>query len=335
MKVAFFDIGTNSIHMKVVDIQKGGTFEVLEHKRDMTRIGDGSFKSRKLSKRAMKRGIGVIRRFSELAGENGAGRVVALATSAVRDAKNGTQFIKEVRRRTGIPARVISGEEEGRLIFLGAVSGIEKHRGKVLVVDIGGGSAELVLGDRRKIDYVESLPIGVARLRDRFLSKNPPSKENLRGLENHIEDMVAPAASAIARKKFSKIIGTGGTLINLASIVYQNRRGRRLRLRGYFELKEKDLLKLHKKLIRLPLKRLKKLEGLDKKRADTIAAGSLLVAILMRVLKTDRIWVSDKGIREGMVLDYFLKRQMKMKNRPPSVRVQWFGQKPFFSGRIL
>ena len=124
-------------------------------------------------------------------------------------------------------------------------------------------------------------------------------------------------------------------MINLASMVYEARESRRLRLRGHFELKRKDLARIHQKLIRLPAKRVQGMPGIDKKRADIITAGSVLMLTLMRLLKINKIFVSDKGIREGMILDYILRKKMKIKNVPPSVRVQWFGQKPFFSGRIL
>lgn len=321
--------------MKIIEIHEDGAFEVLEHEKDMTRIGDGSFRSQKLSKRAMKRALKVIKHFSDEARENKARFMLAVTTSAVRDAKNGRAFVKELLKKTGIRARIISGEEEGRLIFLGAASSPDKNRNRILAIDIGGGSAELVLGGEKKIDHVESLPLGVARLRDRFISKDPPSKDNLRSLENHIEDMVASVVKIVSRKKFRRVIGTGGTMINLASMVYEMKEGRRLRLRGYFELKKKDLMKLHQKLVRLRVKRLEKTPGLDKKRAKCITTGSLLVTTLMRLLRTDRIFVSDKGIREGMILDYLLKKKLRIKNVPPNVRVQWFGEKPFFSGRIL
>jgi exopolyphosphatase/guanosine-5'-triphosphate,3'-diphosphate pyrophosphatase len=205
----------------------------------------------------------------------------------------------------------------------------------VLSIDIGGGSAEIVVGNNKKIDNAESLPLGVARVADRFISKDPPSKDNLRSLVNHIEDMMRDTVDLYLRKGFSRAIGTGGTLINLASLVYEAREGRELRLRGYFEVKRKELEKLSRKLVRLPKRKLKKLPGLDKKRDDIITAGVILAITLMRLLKMNSILVSDKGVREGMILDHILRSRFKVKNPPPNLRVQWFGQKPYFSGRII
>lgn len=334
MKIAIFDIGTNSIHMKIVQLYPDLSFEVLDHKKDMTRIGDGSFKSRKLSRQAIKRALKTIERFSKISKLERVRRTVAVATSAVRDAKNGPEFVKAVYKKTGIRVRVISGREEGRLIFLGASSGVARPKEKRMVIDIGGGSAEFVLGDRRRIDMDESLPLGVARLKDRFLKKNPPSKDNLRNLEESIEEKIADVLKMANGKKFS-LAGTGGTLINLASMVYEIRESRALRLRGYFELRKKELAKLHRKLVHMSIKRIRKIPGLDKKRADLIIAGSVLVMMLLKQFKKDRIFISDKGIREGLILDLIVKKYLKYKHVKPSLRVQWFGQKPFFSGKII
>jgi len=330
-----FDIGTNSIHMKIVRVYPNLSFEVLDHEKDMTRIGDGSFRSKKLSKRAMRRGLKVLTRFTRIARDEGVQKMIAVATSAVRDSKNGPQFVKWVRKKTGLRIRVISGREEGRLIFLGASSDPEAPRGKVLIIDIGGGSIEFILGDRRNIVYDESFPLGVARLTDRFLTKDPPSKDNLRNLEEHIEEKLSEALEFFSRKKYSMLVGTAGTMINLASIIYEAREGRELRLRGTFELRKKEFMKFHAKMIRMSGKRLRKLPGLDRKRSSFMIAGSVLVSLLMKRLKEDRIFISDKGIREGMILDFMMKSLMKLKIPKPSLRVQWLGQKPFFSGKIL
>ena len=335
MRIAVFDIGTNSIHMKVVEINPDLSFEVLEHEKDMTRIGESSFRSKKLSDRAMRRALKVLARFVRIAKTEGARRMIAVATSAVRDAKNGPEFIKRVHKKTGLRARIISGREEARLIFLGASSGLEKASGKTLIIDIGGGSAEFILGDRRRLSYDASFPLGVARLTDRYITKDPPSKENLRNLEEYIDEKISEVIHSIARKKFKAVVGTGGTIINLASIAYELKEDRPLRLRGYYKLRRKEFLKLYRKISGMRERQIRKLPGLDRKRSDIILAGGVFVALLFKRLKTESILVSDKGIREGLLLDYLMRSQMKLKHPKPSLKVQWFGQKPFFSGKIL
>lgn len=335
MRIAVFDIGTNSIHMKVVEINPDLSFEVLEHEKDMTRIGESSFRSKKLSAGAMKRGLKVLTRFVRIAKRERVRRMIAVATSAVRDAKNGQEFIKRVYKKTGLRPRIISGREEARLIFLGASSGLETPAGKTLVVDIGGGSAEFILGDRRTIHYDASFPLGVARLTDRYITKDPPSKENLRNLEETVDEKLAEVIQSIGRRKFSSLVGTGGTIINLASVTYELKKGRPLRLRGYYKLSVDEFLKLRRKMAGMSERELRRLPGLDHKRSDIILAGGVFAALLFKRLKIGSILVSDKGIREGLILDHMMRSQMGLKRPKPSLKVQWFGQKPFFSGKIL
>ena len=219
MNIAVFDIGTNSIHMLMADIRPDLSFELLGHEKDTTRLGDGSFESHRLKKPAMQRALGVIDHFYKIAKENNVKKFVAVATSAVRDAKNGREFVREIYRHTGIRIDIISGDEEGRLIELAARSNMKVRGTKTLVVDIGGGSMELIVGDGKKHQYLKSFPLGVTRLTDHFLSKDPPSDKQLHRLEKYIEKTLSKAAKKIRKLKVQMVIGTAGTMINLGSMV--------------------------------------------------------------------------------------------------------------------
>lgn len=334
MRIAVFDIGTNSIHIVVAEIRKDLSFEILDHEKDTTRLGDGSFETERLSAERMSRALLVIQKFIKKASKYRVQKIFGVATSAVRDAKNGPQFIERVFRKTGARIRIISGEEEGRLIFLGASSGIHIGRRRALVVDIGGGSVELILGDHQRVYLNHSFPLGVARLTDHFIRKDPPSKKEIKRLEKYIEKEIRPALKKIKKIGFSELIGTAGTMINLASMVYEDKESKPFRLVSHYRLKARDLKKVHKKLLKKNLRELLKMPGLDLKRADIITAGSVLVNTLMRLLKKEQLIISNKGVREGCLLDFILKSHMKVAGIQPNIRVQWFGQKPFFNGRI-
>ena len=334
MKLAVFDIGTNSIHMKIVQINSDFSFETLEHEKDMTCVGAGSFESRELSKTAIRRALKVIERFHKEAKRIGADKTIAVATSAVRDARNGDALVEAVYKKTGMKVRIITGEEEARFIFLGVSSDSEFKKGKVLVADVGGGSLELVSGGRKKIDYIRSFDLGAARLSERFITGYPVPNKEIRRLEAFIVETLNGTARRLRKKGYSRILGTAGTFINLASIVYEAKESRPLRLRNAFELKRKDLKPIYQKLIRMNEKQLKRMPGLDRKRSNIIVAGCVLVMTLMRLLKADKVFVSDKGIREGLLLDFILKNKIRRKVGRPSLDVRWFGQKPFFSGKI-
>jgi exopolyphosphatase/guanosine-5'-triphosphate,3'-diphosphate pyrophosphatase len=240
--------------MLVARVGRGSAFKVLDREKDTTRLGSGSFEKRRLKPSSMQRALNVIGQFHRVAKGYKVRRVIGVATSAVRDAKNGKAFIREVLRRTGVPVRIVSGDEEARLIDLAARSNMNVKGKRTLVVDIGGGSMELIVGDGRKHEYLKSFPLGVARLTDRFLKKDPPSSKQLRKLEKHIEKKLANAAKKIRKMKVSMVIGTAGTLINLGSMAYESESSRHLKLVHHYVLERRKLEKVHGQLLKTTLR---------------------------------------------------------------------------------
>src|SRR5215510_14113797 len=165
-KLAVIDIGTNSIHMVLAEINPDAGYKILDRFKDMTRLGNGAFASHHLSDEAMTRGLDVIRTLTALAKNKGYDRIIAVATSAVREAKNGGDFIDRVREQTGIRVRVISGEEEARLIFLGIKNSVPMTEQPSLAIDVGGGSVEVMAGNRDQLLHAKSLKLGAIRLSD-------------------------------------------------------------------------------------------------------------------------------------------------------------------------
>lgn len=312
MRAAFFDIGTNTIHMLVVEIHRDGTFRVLDHEKDNTRLGDGSFRSRQLGPQTFRRGVEVLDRFCRLAREHGVTRWVAVATSAVRDAQNGEQFAAAVYRKTGLRIRVISGKEESRLIFLGALAGRRLGRRRVLVIDVGGGSVELIVGRPAQMDFLDSFPLGVSRLTDLFLQKDPPSKKQLEKLECHVEKVLRKSARKIRKLSWSQVVGASGTMINLGSMIYESKTMQPFYLNKPYSFSRKALRRVHQKIVSISLRERLRFPGLDAKRADLIVAGSALTLALMRLLKFKKITLSRGGIREGLVLDFIEKNRHRL-----------------------
>jgi exopolyphosphatase/guanosine-5'-triphosphate,3'-diphosphate pyrophosphatase len=315
VNITVFDIGTNSIHMLIAKIQPGHAFKILEREKDTTRLGDGSFEKRCLRKPSMRRALNVIEQFYRMSKKYRVKRSIGVATSAVRDAKNGKQFIKEVYKRTGIRIRIVSGDEEGRLIELAARSNMDMEGKRTLVVDIGGGSMELIAGDGKKHYFLESFPLGVTRLTDHFLRKDPPSVKQIKKLEKHIEKVLGRAVKKIRKYEVSCVIGTAGTLINLGSMIYESENARPLKITRHHLLKKKQLEKLHEQIAGLSIRERLNFPGLDSKRADIILAGSILVRTLMRLLRIEEIVLSKRGIREGVILDFIAKNARSLSRR--------------------
>jgi exopolyphosphatase/guanosine-5'-triphosphate,3'-diphosphate pyrophosphatase len=159
-KIAVIDIGTNSIHMVLAEAEPDGSYKILDRFKDMTRLGDGTFRQRRLSAESRARGVEVLKHLTTLARNKGFDRILMAATSAVREARNSGQFIEEVSKNTGVRVKVVTGQEEARLIYLGVRQSMDLTDRPTLLVDVGGGSVELIVGNRERLLHAVSLKLG-------------------------------------------------------------------------------------------------------------------------------------------------------------------------------
>src|SRR6188474_1429360 len=173
MRIAAIDIGTNSVHMIVVRVRTDLSFEVIDREKVMVRLGAGGLDGKALTTEAMNAALQALSKFKRLAESHRVDEILAAATSAIREARNGGEFLARIERETGIRARVISGAEEARLIHQAAVYGVDVASGRAVVIDIGGGSVEITLGTATSIQLARSFKIGVIRLTERFITSDP------------------------------------------------------------------------------------------------------------------------------------------------------------------
>ncbi|MBH0192872.1 MAG: exopolyphosphatase, partial [Nitrospira sp.] len=227
-KLAVIDIGTNSIHLVLAEILPDASYKILDRFKDMTRLGDGAFATRRLSDAAIARALNTLKTLVTLARNKGFDRIVATATSAVREARNGGDFVNQVAEQTGLTVRVISGTEEARLIFLGVKHSIALPEEPALVVDVGGGSVELIVGNREAMLHAKSLKLGAIRLLDQFLLKAPAPPPMLRALEEAVTGHLKAAINTFKTKTFDSVIATSGMAGNLADIICLKQTGRPL-----------------------------------------------------------------------------------------------------------
>jgi exopolyphosphatase/guanosine-5'-triphosphate,3'-diphosphate pyrophosphatase len=216
MRIAAIDIGTNSVHMIVVRVRPDLSFEVVDREKEMVRLGAGGLDGRALTDTAMQNGLLALSRFRRLADAHRVDEIVAAATSAIREAENGRDFLEAIQQRTGIRARVISGTEEARLIHKAAVYGVDVGADTALVVDIGGGSVELTVGSAASATLARSLKIGVIRLAERFRASDPLSKRDEREMTRFVSEAIAEPIAQIRELRFDRVIGTSGTILSLA-----------------------------------------------------------------------------------------------------------------------
>lgn len=321
-KLAVIDIGTNSIHMVLAEILPDASYKILDRFKDMTRLGNGAFAARRLSDEAMGRAVGVLKTLVTLARNKGFERIAAVATSAVREAKNGGDFVDLVEEQTGIKIRVISGIEEARLIFLGvrhSMSLSEKH---TLVIDVGGGSVELIVGTRDGSQHARSLKLGAIRLSDQYLTKTPPTEAMVKQLDEVVTLTLQGALDAFKVKQFDAVVATSGMAGNLAEIVHLKQTGRPLPQLNLARVKLKDLRAVESELRKSSVKARLGIPGLDPKRVDTLFPAVVVLRRLLELSGADEMTVCDKAIREGVIYDFIDRHRdgLKAEREIPDVR---------------
>ena len=322
MRVAAIDIGTNSIHMIVVEIRPDFSFGVIDREKEMVRLGAGGLDGRALTPEATHAALQVLSKFRRLAESHQVDEVIAVATSATREAENGGEFLRSITQQIGIRPRVISGTEEARLIHQAAVYGVSLPGDTVVVIDIGGGSVEVTRGSGTTVDVGRSFKLGVIRLTERFVKSDPLDGKDERKLTRRIDAEIGRYLDQIARAGFDRLIGTSGTILSLGAVVAAvggRPPGTTLRNR---RIPAKYLRRVRKELASLNLEQRLRVPGLEPRRADLAVAGAILLDEIVRRLGAADITLCDLSLREGLILDYIARhrKEIAQADRYPDVR---------------
>jgi exopolyphosphatase / guanosine-5'-triphosphate,3'-diphosphate pyrophosphatase len=297
-RIAVLDLGTNTTRMLVADVE-GGRVRELDRRSEVTRLGEGVDSSGRLAPQAMERVVATVADYRRAIDELGAERTVGVATSAVRDAANGDELLARLRDELGIEARAISGDEEARLTFVGATSG-RSHAGPVLVLDIGGGSTEFVVGEPgAEPSFHVSTRAGSVRQTERHITEDPPSPDHIADLAEEVRAIIATDVPESVRRSVERGIAVAGTATSLAAI--DQKRDYRESVDGYrLELGAcEQMLAL---LAELPLERRRQVTGLHPDRAPTIVAGAVILVEAMRACGLEAMATSEADILHGVAL---------------------------------
>jgi exopolyphosphatase/guanosine-5'-triphosphate,3'-diphosphate pyrophosphatase len=318
LRIAAIDIGTNSLHMVIVEVTDNLTFKTLSSDKDLTNLGASALVRHRLTQRAIDHTIDVLARYQKIAQGLDCDVVLVYATSAVRESVNGGDFVLTAKSRLKLPVQVISANEEAHLIYLAVRNAVDlsthaQGPGPSLIVDIGGGSVEFIVGTNQKPLLLESFKLGASRLTQQFIQSDPPSKKELDALEKHIRKTLKPTLQQIRDLKPLRVIGTSGTMENIAAMcaLQHGEEIHRHRLLTHITAADFDLV--YKRLVRLPLDDRRRIPGLDPGRADQIAAGATVVRHLFDKLDIPYIDVCDRAMREGMIIDYMQTHWPKVK----------------------
>ncbi len=299
--VAFVDIGTNSVRTMIVRLNPNRSYSILSRQKQVVRLGQDEYIDRELVADAIERCILVCRRFSEMARSYGAEESIAVATSAVREARNRNALLNRLREEAGLDVRVVSGREEARLIHLGVASSVSLEDRTALFIDIGGGSTEISVGRADSTPYLDSLKLGAIRLTTLFLpdgAVGPVPAERYAVMKKSVRNEIARTTQRLKRYKIDLAIGSSGTIINLAEIASKNH-GVQLEPLSLDRLKRTAAM-----LCSLPLEERRRIPRINPERADIIIGGAVVLETLMEEWGVDEIIPNERGLLDGMLVDY-------------------------------
>lgn len=303
-RLAIIDLGSNSARLIVMHIYSSGAYNLVYHQKETVRLSEGLGQSGLLQPRARERALNTLKGFAHMAQLFNVDKTLAVATAAVRNAKNGQEFMEQVRRETAIAFKIISGESEAHLGFLGVINTIAVEN--ALLFDLGGGSTELTLIKNRKAEKVISLPIGAVNLTERFGTIGKYS-------ETKLTEMSAYIQRELQRVPWLKnlslpLIGVGGTARNIAKMDQKPKNYPLSRVHNY-RLSSMAFEELWKDLTKTTLTQRRKYPGLSSERADIIIPGVSIVKGLFDITKGSQMIISGCGVREGLFLQYYFARK--------------------------
>jgi exopolyphosphatase/guanosine-5'-triphosphate,3'-diphosphate pyrophosphatase len=307
--LAAIDVGTNSLHLVVARVLDGGRFEVIGREKEMVRLGSGSSDMKRLADDAVDRGIEALARFRKIAEISNA-PVRAVATSAVREAENHDVFIRRARDEAGVEVEVISGVEEARLIHLGVLQALPVFEKRLLLCDIGGGSTELLVGDRGEVLTARSFKVGAVRLTNRFFAAPSVQSSDVESCRRYIRSVLVVYEREVTKLGHDVAIGSSGTIEQVARLVHVERGGDPLRTYNAFTMTRDEVEEVVKRLVKARKNNPRiELPGLEEKRADIILAGALVLEGVIDTFGIGAMTISDYALREGALLDSLQRRE--------------------------
>jgi exopolyphosphatase/guanosine-5'-triphosphate,3'-diphosphate pyrophosphatase len=304
---AAIDIGSNSIRLAVADTESGRFYKLLAAERQVTRIGEGVFTSGRVAEKAIEETCAVLARFAATCQKWQPVAIRAVATSAIRDASNQAEFLARASKAAGVQIQVISGREEARLIHLGVLARWPKPDPEMLVLDIGGGSAEVIWSQSGEIRYSKSLPLGAVRLTESFLQHDPPAEEELAELHEYIQQQFAGTLRRLGRCAKARAIGTSATAAAAVCAVNRIRSSDREEAAGR-RARYREIQALYRRLIRMDCRDRQRIPGIGPRRAEIIIPGVAVLQSFVEHFTGGAIYYSPAGLRDGLIADLAARR---------------------------
>ncbi len=304
MKVAVIDIGTNTFNLLVAHKPNRRLIPLAIHK-EFVFLGRGGINNNIIQDDAILRGLKTIKKFKKIANELGANKIIAIATSAVRNAKNGNDFTRKVKSLTGIDVNIINGNQEAEYIYNGAKEATNLGNNPVLIMDVGGGSTEFIICDRYQVYWKKSIEVGAARLFEQFHKSDPILHEEIEDIEAHLERKLNQVVEKAHDFEVETLIGSSGAFTSIAKMIAHNlNEPEKLKHSTEYEFDLVEFENIREHIVHLTLEERIKIPGLIRERAPMIIVGTVLVKFILEKLNIQQFKLARNALKEGVASEY-------------------------------
>jgi exopolyphosphatase/guanosine-5'-triphosphate,3'-diphosphate pyrophosphatase len=300
MRIAVLDLGTNTFHLLIVNLKKDKTFSIIFRSKVMVKLGEGAIREKMIAEIPFSRGIRALKHYAEMIALHRAEKVYTFATSGIRSALNGKKFIAAAKKETGIAIKVIPGEKEAELIYYGVRQCVAMTDEKQLIMDIGGGSTEFIIADRKKIFWKGSFDIGASRLLETFRPSDPVTPAQVKRLEKFLSGILAPLDIAMKKYPVNSLIGSSGSFDTLAEMIgWRFHKRDVLKNVSTLRFDLSDYFKLHGILLKSTTAQRKKMKGLIRMRVSMIVIASICTNFILKKYDLQKMQLSKYALKEG------------------------------------
>lgn len=306
MRVAVIDLGTNTFNLLIVETNENQTYKIIYNNKLPVKLGKSGIDKKEIRPDAITRGLNALDRHLQVIREYKAEKIYAFATSAVRSARNGDQFVKMARQRFDLEVEIINGEREAELIYFGVKQAVNLNDEKMLILDIGGGSNEFIIADHENIYWKKSYPLGVARLLAKFKPSDPITIEEIEFICNYLEERLSDLFEEFKKHKITTLVGASGSFETIAAMIraddpnFESETGT---IPEAVDIDLTDFENLYQKLINSTLKERKQMKGLESMRLEMIVVATLIVKFILQKLKLHQLVQSNFALKEGVVYE--------------------------------
>jgi exopolyphosphatase/guanosine-5'-triphosphate,3'-diphosphate pyrophosphatase len=305
MRLAIIDCGTNTFNLLIIEVDPNLKYSKIYNDRISVKLGQGSINHGFIDKEPYSRGIEALKKFKRDIDKYEVTKVLGFATSAIRDAKNGVQFINQIKSETSIEITIIDGEREAELIYLGNKEAVQLTPNTSLIMDIGGGSNEFILANNNGLLWKQSFPIGAARMLEKFNPSDPITSAEISAINNYLAEELEPLIIASKKYKPFELVGSSGAFDSVIDIICDNFNGEPVcESKTCYEINMYSYNNVSRLIINSSYNERKNIKGLVEMRIDMIVISFIMIDFILNSLNLNKMRVSSYSLKEGALIDY-------------------------------